>query len=91
MMVVLNDFQMLASEFTGYVATMIQISKQDSSAYLFHNWGNLCWQLEIISIFFKMKMVNSKCLKNSRIDECDFKNCFGIIFADILYVIKETR
>ena len=91
MMVVLNDFQMLASEFTGYVATMIQISKRDSSAYLFHNWGNLCWQLEIISIFFKMKMVNSKCLKNSRIDECDFKKCFGIIFADILYVIKETR
>lgn len=42
MMVVLNDFQMLASEFTGYVVTMIQISKQDSSAYLFHNWGNLC-------------------------------------------------
>lgn len=91
-MVFLNDFQMLASEFTGCVGMLIQISQQGRSAYLFHNWGNLCWQLEITSIFFKMKALNSKCLKNSHgIDECDIEKCFGIIFTDILYVIKETR
>ena len=42
MMVFLNDFQMLASEFTGCVGVLIQISQQGRSAYLFHNWGNLC-------------------------------------------------
>ena len=33
MMVFLNDFQMLASEFTGCVGMLIQISQQGRSAY----------------------------------------------------------